>query len=78
MVLVLSTAKITVREEGQVRVEGWLKRYSARIEAFVEELGLRHVTIHHRSGRFRFSRGIDVGTRQKIRNFLVNECPFRA
>lgn len=77
MALWLSKAKITVRKAGEVRVEGWLDRYSARIKGFMEELGLSHVTIRHRSGRYRFSSGVDVRTQQKIRNFLVNECPFR-
>ncbi len=72
--LLLSDAKITIGQPGDVRVEGRWKRYSARIRQFVADLGLTHATVRHRFGRFVFSSGVDPGTRQRFRNFLVNEC----
>jgi len=73
--LFLSRSKVTVREPGDVRVEGELRRYHARIAAFVKDLGLSNAVIRHRLGRFIFSGNVDAATQQKLRNFFINECP---
>ena len=75
--LVFSDAKITVRPSGAIRVEGILIGHRAKIIQFIGELGLSRGTIRLRSGRYVFSRHIDPGTRQRLRNFLVNECPLK-
>ena len=67
---------MTVRKPGDVRVEGSLERYTIRIGQVLEEIGLEQGSIHLRFGRFAFSRNIDPRTRQRLRNFLVNECPL--
>jgi len=74
--LILSTAKVTVKQPGEVSVEGKLARYATRISQFIDEIGLRHATIRLRFERYVFSRNIDPPTRQRLRNFLVNECPL--
>ena len=73
--LFLSTSKVTVREPGDVRVEGEFRRYHARIAVFVKDLGLSNVVIRHRHGRFIFSGNVDAATQQRLRNFFINECP---
>jgi hypothetical protein len=75
--LILSDAKIDVRGPDDVRVEGRLEPHGARIAHFIAELGLRSGTIRHRSGRYLFSRDIDPATQQRLRNFLMNECPLK-
>ena len=75
--LIFSKAKITVRGIGNVMVEGKLKRYHIRIKHFLTTLRLPQGTIHYRFGRYVFSRNIEEGTQQKIRNFLFNECPLK-
>lgn len=74
--LILSKAKITVRG-GDVRVEGGWSRYAARIRALLDDLGVREGVVRYRFSAFRFSRHIPATLRQRIRNFLVNECPLR-
>lgn len=73
--LIVSDAEIAVREPGDVRVEGRLVRHRARVVDFLTHLGLAHAAIHHRFGRYVFSRNIDPPVRQRLRNFLINECP---
>lgn len=75
--LILSQAKVTVDGNGEIAVEGMLTPHRARIVAFLRDLGLRGMTIRYRGGRYLFSRSIDAGTQQRLRNFLVNECPVR-
>jgi len=68
-------SKISVSREGKVRITGVLAPYHSRIAFFINELGLRGVTIRHWSGRFYFPRSLDAGTQQRLRNFLLAECP---
>jgi hypothetical protein len=68
-------SKISVSREGRIRITGVLAPYQSRIAFFINELGLRDVTIRHRSGRFYFPRSLDARTRQRLRNFLLAECP---
>ena len=75
--LVLSSAKVTIRETGEIDVEGWLKRHRVKIVHFLQDMGLTHGTIRHRFGRFVFSKEIDRGAEQRLRNFLINECPMK-
>ena len=74
--LIFSTARITVRG-GDIRVEGVWKRYAARIRRFLRDLPLEGAVIRYRFGRFVFSRSVRPSDRQRIRNFLGNECPLR-
>lgn len=74
--LILSTAKITIRGLGQVQVEGPWQRHEAAIRLFLSELGLTSGTIRLRFGRHRFSSAIPSELHQRLRNFLVNECPI--
>jgi len=76
-VLFLSRAKITVDKAGHVLVEGLWERYAARIEAFVTDTGLRDCTVRFRNGRCVFSGNADESTQQRVRNFLVNQCPLK-
>ncbi|MCZ7646548.1 MAG: hypothetical protein M5U26_14890 [Planctomycetota bacterium] len=75
--LLLSTAKITVRGKGEVRVEGRWATHRIRIARFLDDLGLERVAIRLRFGRIVFSGDLDAGTQQRLRNFLVNECPVK-
>lgn len=75
--LILSQAKITVRATGDVRVEGLLEPHATKIKHFVADLQLEHVTVRYRWGHFVFSSGMEPGTRQRLLNFLVNECRMR-
>jgi hypothetical protein len=75
--LILSRAGIAVSGEGRVVVEGDWRPYQARIAQFVDDLGLRDVSVRHRFGRIVFSGAVDASTRQRIRNFLVNACPLK-
>jgi len=62
--LIFSKAKITLREIGNVRVEGKLKRYYIRIKHFLTALRLPQGTIHYRFGRYVFQ-GILKSERSK-------------
>jgi hypothetical protein len=68
-------SKITVSASGAVKVSGILAEYHSRIAFFIRELGLTNVTIRYGSGRFYFPRSLDAGTRQRLRNFFLAECP---
>lgn len=74
--LFLSDAKITIREPGNIQVEGKLKPYKVRINHFLTDLGLEHTTIKLRFGKYIFSNHITPETRQRILNFLFNQCPI--
>ncbi len=74
--LLLSKARIRIDRRGRVTVEGLLKPYETRIRQFIGELGLRGATVRYRGGRYRFSRSIGPSLRQRLRNFLHNECPL--
>ena len=74
--LILSRAKITVSRRGEVTVEGLLKRHAAKIRGAIMELGIRGATIRYRFGRYVFSGKIEKNMQQRLRNFLVNECPI--
>ena len=75
--LILSRAKISIRGVGRAVVEGGLAPHTGKIVAFLQDLGLKSGTVHHRFGRYVFSRDIDPGAGQRLRNFLVNECPMK-
>ncbi len=75
--LFLSQAKITVRAPGDVRVEGLLEPHAIKIKHFVADLQLERMTVRYRWGRFVFPSGMEPGTRQRLLNFLVNECPMK-
>jgi len=75
--LFFSRSKITFREPGNITIEGDLHRYSVKIRHFFTELPIRHATIHYRFQRYVFSKNIDAGMQQRIRNFLFNECPLK-
>jgi hypothetical protein len=75
--LILSDAKIAIRGPDHVRVEGRLEPHAAKIAHFIAELGLQRGTVRHRSGRYLFSRHFDPATEQRLRNFLMNECPLK-
>jgi len=68
-------SKITVSASGAVKISGLLAEYQSRIAFFIQELGLTNVTIRYGSGRFYFPRSLDAGTQQRLRNFLLAECP---
>jgi hypothetical protein len=68
-------SKITVARDGRVRISGMLAQYQSRIAPFIRELGLAGVTIRYGAGRFYFPRAVDDGTRQRLRNFILTECP---
>ena len=73
--LVFSKSRITVTPRSGVTVEGSWERYAARIRTFLKDLPVEQGSIRLLWGRVRFSRHFDAGLRQRIRNFLVNECP---
>ena len=75
--LILSEAKITIRARGLVRVEGTLRPYQIRIAQFIGELGLSRGVIRLRAGHYIFSRHFSERVQQRLRNFLVNECPLK-
>jgi hypothetical protein len=68
--------KIVVSPDGQVRITGLLAPYGTRITCFIQELDLKGVTIRYWSKRFYFSKTIDAGTRQRLRNFFSAEVPI--
>ena len=68
-------SKITVSSTGAVKISGMLAEYHSRIAFFIRELGLTSVTIRFWSGRFYFTRSIDVGTQHRLRKFFVAACP---
>jgi hypothetical protein len=74
--LLVSRAAVSVDGEGNVTVEGAWARHAKRITEFAAELGLRRAKARHRFGRIVFS-GVEEGLQQRLRNFLVNECPVR-
>ena len=74
--LLVSRAAVTVDGEGNVTVEGGWARHAARIADFAAELGLRRAKARHRFGRIVIS-GVEKGLEQRLRNFLVNECPLK-
>ena len=73
--LLFAKAKIKVNKAGQVTVRGSWEKYRARIVQFIDELGLTGVTITLSGSNYRFSSSLDSSTRQRLRNFLINECP---
>lgn len=75
--LIFSQSKITIRESGNISVEGELQRYQVKIRQFLTELPVQHATIHYRFQRYVFSKNIDTRVQQRIRNFLFNECPLK-
>ncbi len=75
--LIVSRAKISIRGVGRADVEGGLAPHTGKIVGFLQDLGLKSGTIRHRFGRYVFSREIDRSARQRLRNFLVNECPMK-
>jgi len=72
-----SRARITLQRAGRVSLEGAIERYRGRLAPFFAELGCERGRIIHRFGQWRFSRHFDPDMRQRILNFLVNECPLR-
>jgi len=74
--LIVSQARIRVDRRGRVAVEGLLRPYETRIRQFIADLGLRRGTIRYRRGRYQFSRRIGPRARQRLLNFLHNECPL--
>lgn len=68
-------SKITVARDGRVKISGLLAQYHNRIAPFIRELGLADVTIRFGGGRFYFPRSVDTGTQQRLRNFILTECP---
>lgn len=75
--LLFSRAGITLGRAGRIELEGAARACRARLAPFFAELGLERGRIRYRLGRWRFSRHFDAETRQRILNFLVNECPMR-
>ena len=74
--LILSKALVSIDRQGRVRVEGALERHAAKIRTLAAEAGLRGATIRHLFGRYVFSRAVRPEMRQRLRNFLLNECPL--
>lgn len=72
----ISEAKVTVDRRGRVSVSGSLERHRARIVTFMGEVGLRKVRVSLRKGKYRIRGSLDGRTEQRIRNFLINECPL--
>ena len=75
--LIFSQGMIRIRRDGAIELYGVLQGYTVELREFLESLDLRGVTIKYRDGAFRFSKGIDDSTRQRIRNFLVNLPAFK-
>jgi hypothetical protein len=75
--LIFSQAKLTISEEGRVRAEGKLEPYWSRISGFVQEHGIRDITVRLRDGRLVFAKSVPVRTRKKLKAFLSAECPVR-
>lgn len=75
--LILSDARITVKGRGKIAVEGGWAPHGRKIAAFIADVGLERGTVSHRFGSCVFSRHIPDGVRQRLRNFLVNECPLK-
>lgn len=75
--LILSQAVVVSDEAGDVTVEGKLEPHAAKIRRFFTEADLGRMTVRYRFGRFVFSGNLDETTRQRVLNFLVNECPMR-
>jgi len=72
--LIFSSAKVTVDKQGNVRVEGTLRRHHVRITEFVKNQGLNKVTVRIRGKRLIISGNVDIAAQQRLRNFIVNEC----
>jgi len=68
-------SKITVARNGGVKITGLLAQYQNRIAPFIRELGLSDATIRFGGGRFYFPKSVDAGTQQRLRNFILAECP---
>jgi hypothetical protein len=75
--LLFSDAKVTVRGPGDVRVEGRIARHAPRIGEFFDRLGIAPLKVTLRGERWRVSPPQDPRVEQRIRNFLVNDCPVR-
>ena len=75
--LIISQAKLTISEEGLVRAEGKLEPYRSRISRYVQEHGIRDITVRLRDGRLVFARSVPLRTRKKLKAFLSIECPVR-
>ena len=78
--LILSRAKIAIAPHAagrRVRVEGVWARYRVRIKDFFQDLPVERGTVRLRSGRILMHGDFDPSTEQRVRNFLVNECPVK-
>jgi hypothetical protein len=75
-VALFSRSRIKVSETGAVTITGRFQRHAAKLEAFIQDLGIRGFSVTLRGGRFRFDGRLDPNDEQRIRNFLVNECPL--
>ncbi len=79
--LLLSRAKVTIHTDGQgqqfCRVEGEWEPYQVRIRQWLLDLPVERGVIRHLFGRIMFSREFDSSLAQRVRNFLVNECPLK-
>ena len=73
--LLFSEAKITVRRSVVTKVEGAWKPYHFKIREWLPKLCLGRATVSLRGGRIHFSSGISPDNKQRLRNFLFNECP---
>jgi len=79
--LLFSRAAISVRRvDGirTVRVEGEWKAHRIRIEHFVNELPADNLVVRHLFGRIRVRGLQNPALEQRLRNFLVNDCPLRS
>lgn len=72
--LILSRAKITLRPEKPIRIEGDWARHKIRIRQWMEDLPVKRGSISLRFGKIVFSSEFPKSLRQRVRNFLVNEC----
>lgn len=80
LMLILSTALIRIKTapggSKAITVEGKWEQYATRIRQWFEDLGIESGTVRVRFGKIIFG-GIPENLHQRIRNFLVNECPLR-
>ena len=56
---------------------GTLETHAEKIRTFLRELGISKGAVTCNNKRVTFSRHIDSALHQRIRNFLVNECPTK-
>ena len=72
----LSRPELKVDRKGNVRIGPRLARHAAKLDDFLREIGERGFSVRLRDGRYHFSGTVSARSEQKIRNFLVNECPL--